>query len=192
MAALPSARSAVSTEHHNATGGARETGRNKKPHCLWGRPCASIRLTDNRDTGGETIMPKLRHIALACKDLQKTAKFYEEAFGMHRVRESKVAVMLSDGVVSLALLDLHANNNTPEEIADDYVGLHHMGFMVDSVPEAANVVEKAGGIYCGQIKNVGAGADYERKYRDPNGVVIDVTGPEHVASSWKVPFESDA
>jgi hypothetical protein len=69
---------------------------------------------------------------------------------------------------------------------------YHMGFMVESVPEPANVVEKARGIYRGQIKNVGAGAECERKYRDPNGVVIDVSGPEHVASSWKVPFESDA
>jgi catechol 2,3-dioxygenase-like lactoylglutathione lyase family enzyme len=137
-------------------------------------------------------MPKLRHIAIATKDLQETAKFYEEAFGMHRVRESKVAVMLSDGVVSLALLDLHANNNAPDERGNDYVGLHHMGFMVDDVPEAAAGVEKAGGIYFGQIKNVGAGADFERKYRDPNGVVIDLTAKEHVESSWRVPFEADA
>ncbi len=136
-------------------------------------------------------MPKLRHIALAVKDLQESAKFYEEAFGMRRVRESKVAVMMSDGVVSLALLDLNKNNNAPDERGNDYVGLHHMGFMVDDVPEAAGAVEGAGGEYFGQIKNVGKGADYERKYRDPNGVVIDVTGPEHVASSWKVPFESD-
>ena len=48
-------------------------------------------------------MAKLRHIALSVSDLQKSAKFYEEAFGMERVRESNVAVMLSDGVVSLAL-----------------------------------------------------------------------------------------
>ncbi len=134
-------------------------------------------------------MNKLRHIALAVKDLQESAKFYEEAFGMKRVRESNVAVMMSDGVVSLALLDLHKNNNAPDERGNDYVGLHHMGFMVESVPEAAAEVEGAGGEYFGQIKNVGQGADYERKYRDPNGVVIDVTGPEHVAASWRVPFE---
>ena len=108
-------------------------------------------------------MTKLRHIALAVKDLQESAKFYEEAFGMKRVRESDVAVMMSDGVVSLALLDLNKNNNAPDERDNDYVGLHHMGFMVDIVPE--------------------------RKYRDPNGIVIDVTGPEHVAASWRVPFE---
>lgn len=39
-------------------------------------------------------MTKLRHIALAVKDLQESAKFYEEAFGMKRVRESDVAVKI--------------------------------------------------------------------------------------------------
>ncbi len=32
-------------------------------------------------------------------------------------------------------------------------------------------------------------AQFERKYRDPNGVVIDVTSKEHVTASWRVPTE---
>ena len=134
-------------------------------------------------------MAKLRHIALSVKDLQESAKFYETAFGMKRVRESDVAVMLSDGVVSLALLDLNRNDNAPDERGAGYVGLHHMGFMVDSVPETSAEVEAAGGIYHGQIKNVGKGPDYERKFRDPNGVVIDVSSKEHADSSWRVPTD---
>ena len=51
-------------------------------------------------------MAKLRHIAIAVRDLEETAKFYEEAFGLERVRQSDVAVMMSDGVVSLAILDI--------------------------------------------------------------------------------------
>ena len=39
-------------------------------------------------------MARLRHIAIAVPDIQATAKFYETSFGMQRVRESKVAVML--------------------------------------------------------------------------------------------------
>jgi catechol 2,3-dioxygenase-like lactoylglutathione lyase family enzyme len=132
---------------------------------------------------------KLRHIALSVKDLQESAKFYEEAFGMERVRESKVAVMLSDGVVSLALLDLKANDNAPDERGPDYIGLHHMGFMVDSVPEASAEVEAAGGTYHGQIKNIGQGPEFERKYRDPNGVVVDVSSKEHADISWRVPTD---
>ena len=44
-------------------------------------------------------MAKLRHLALSVKDLEESAKFYESAFGMERVRQSDVAIMLSDGVV---------------------------------------------------------------------------------------------
>ena len=132
---------------------------------------------------------KLRHIALSVKDLQESAKFYEAAFGMKRVRESSVAVMLSDGVVSLALLDLRKNDNAPDGRGPDYIGLHHMGFMVDSVPGVSAQVEAAGGTYHGQIKNIGGGAEFERKYRDPNGVVVDVTSKEHVTASWRVPTE---
>jgi methylmalonyl-CoA/ethylmalonyl-CoA epimerase len=132
-------------------------------------------------------MAKLRHIAISAKDLETTAQFYEKAFGMGRVRQSKVAIMLSDGVVSLAILHLRSNDNAPDERGPDYIGLHHMGFLVDDVPAASAQVEEAGGTYHGQILNVGKGPESERKYRDPNGVVLDVTSPEHATSSWRVP-----
>ncbi len=132
-------------------------------------------------------MAKLRHIAISAKDLETTAQFYEKAFGMERVRQSKVAIMLSDGVVSLAILHLRSNDNAPDERGPDYIGLHHMGFLVDDVPEVSAQVEEAGGTYHGQILNVGNGPESERKYRDPNGVVVDVTSAEHATSSRRVP-----
>ena len=135
-------------------------------------------------------MAKLRHLALSVKDLEESAKFYENAFGMERVRQSDVAIMLSDGVVSLALLHLRSNDNAPDERGLDYIGMHHLGFLVDDVPAASQAVEAAGGTYHGQILNVGAGPESERKYRDPNGVVIDVTSPAHAESSWRVPTNS--
>ena len=135
-------------------------------------------------------MAKLRHLALSVKDLEESAKFYENAFGMERVRQSDVAIMLSDGDVSLALLHLRSNDNAPDERGPDYIGMHHLGFLVDDVPAASQAVEAAGGTYHGQILNVGAGPESERKYRDPNGVVIDVTSPAHAESSWRVPTNS--
>ena len=135
-------------------------------------------------------MAKLRHLALSVRDLEASAKFYEDAFGMERVRQSKVAIMLSDGVVSLALLHLRSNDNAPDERGPDYVGLHHMGFLVDDVPTVSEAVEAAGGRYHGQIVNVGNGPESERKYRDPNGIVIDVTSKEHADSSWRIPTDT--
>ena len=50
-------------------------------------------------------MAKLRHIAIACDDVEATAKFYEEVFEMERVGETSASladgVYLSDGVINL-------------------------------------------------------------------------------------------
>lgn len=132
-------------------------------------------------------MAKLRHIALSVPDLEAAAQFYEKAFDMQRVRQSDVAIMLSDGVVSLAILHLRSNDNAPDERGSDFTGIHHLGFLVNDMDEACASVEAAGGSYHGQVKNVGQGPDYERKYRDPNGVVFDIATEEHAKSSWRIP-----
>ena len=129
-------------------------------------------------------MAKLRHIAITVDDIQKTAAFYEQAFDMQRVRESSVAVMLSDGVVSLAIIDANRNPNS-----ENRKGLHHVGFLVDEMEPAVARVEAHGGVYHGQIKGVGGGPKSERKYRDPNGLPCDVATPEHARKVWCIPAE---
>lgn len=135
-------------------------------------------------------MAKRRHLALSMKNLEESAKFYEDAFDIRRVRQSNVAIMPSDGVVSLAMLHLRSNDNTPDKRGPDYIGMHHMGFLVDDVPGANEAVEAAGGKYHGNILNVGAGPESERKYRDPNSMVIDVTSHAHADSPWQVPKDT--
>jgi catechol 2,3-dioxygenase-like lactoylglutathione lyase family enzyme len=127
-------------------------------------------------------MARLRHIAIAVPDIQATATFYETSFGMQRVRESKVAVMLSDGVMSLAIIDSSTNPN-----AENRVGLHHMGFLVESLDEGAARVEQNGGKYHSQIKGVGDGPQSERKYRDPNGIDFDIVNADHATRVWCIP-----
>lgn len=126
---------------------------------------------------------KLRHVALAVADLEKTAKFYEETFGLERVRESKVAIMLSDGVVSLAIIDALNNPN----IGAQGAGLHHIGFLVDDMDKTGQGIEQRGGKYHGQIKGIGAGPQHERKYRDVNNVPFDVVDDEHAKTVWCIP-----
>jgi lactoylglutathione lyase len=98
-------------------------------------------------TEGAT-MAKLRHVAMVVDDIEKTATFYETAFGLQRVRELDGAVMLSDGVVSLAVIAAYHPN------AEGRKGLHHFGFLIDDLEQSAERVEAAGGVYHGQI-NVG-------------------------------------
>lgn len=128
-------------------------------------------------------MGKLRHIAITVDDMEKTASFYEKAFDLKRVRESDVAIMLSDGTVSLAII--HSQNVN----AEGRKGLHHIGFLVDGMEEGAAKVEESGGVYHGQIRGIGAGPQSERKYRDPNGLHFDVATPEHARRVWCIPGE---
>jgi lactoylglutathione lyase len=144
-------------------------------------------------------MGKLRHIAIAVQDPDATAKFYEQAFGMQRVRESASAVMLSDGVISLAIL----NNRTSHE-ALGHSGLHHVGFIAEDVGAAAQSAEKSGALYADKAENVakryanrGQMVDGEvtaqgreqdqRKYVDPNGIKFDIVNNAHARNSWKLP-----
>ena len=124
------------------------------------------------------------------KNLEGSVKFYEDAFGIRRVSHSNVAIMSSDGVISLAPLHLRPNDNAPDKRGYDYIAMHHMGFLVDDVPGASEAVVAAGDKYHGKILNVGAGPELERRDRDPNGMVIDVTSPANADSPWRVPKDA--
>ena len=54
------------------------------------------------------------------------------------------------------------------------VGIHHIGFWVDDVAATRKTMEAAGGSYWMGEPAAGDGF-YEVKYRDPNGVVVDIT-----------------
>ena len=144
-------------------------------------------------------MGKLRHIAIAVADPDATATFYEQAFGMQRVRESGSAVMLSDGVISLAIL----NNQTSHE-ALGHEGLHHVGFIAEDVGTTAANAEKSGAVYADKTENVAkrfanrgqmqdgqvvaaAREQDQRKYVDPNGIKFDIVNNAHARNSWKLP-----
>ena len=144
-------------------------------------------------------MGKLRHIAIAVANPDETAKFYEQAFGLKRVRESTSAVMLSDGVISLAIL----NNQTSHE-ALGHNGLHHVGFIAEDVGATAVQAEKVGAVYADKDENVAkryanrgqmkdgqltaeARQQEQRKYVDPNGIKFDIVNDLHARNSWRLP-----
>lgn len=126
-------------------------------------------------------MPKLRHIAMVCEEMEKTAQFYEKAFGMKRVRQHETAIGLSDGVVSLVII----HPSSPNMQGDDRRGLHHVGFIVDDIEAASAQVERSGAVFHGGIA-AERGAVGERKYLDPNGQIFDLTGHEYARDTWQV------
>ena len=118
---------------------------------------------------------KLRHIAISVPDLEKAATFYQQAFGLNRENESSIAIRLSDGTVNLTLLNFPTDADAGDGRGKDFVGLHHIGVWVDDLTEAAGRIEKAGGTLQSMEDAEIAIEHAEHKYRDPFGVVIDVS-----------------
>lgn len=132
-------------------------------------------------------MAKLRHIAMQVPDLEKAAAFYEKVFGMERVVRGNTpfgdALMLSDGVMNLALLNF-PDGAKGRVNGPDWAGLHHFGFIVEDGEATAKAIEENGGAYFTTLPEGIPGLEAEVKYKDPNGIVIDVS--EH---GWTVSRE---
>ena len=127
-------------------------------------------------------MAKLRHVAISVPDLQKAATFYEEVFDMKRVRENKVAVNLSDGVMNITLLRFPTDEMAGDERGKDWFGVHHIGFQVDDHDETGKRVVDRSGHYMGRSPGP-PGLNAEDKYRDPDGVVFDLSEEGWVGTS---------
>jgi methylmalonyl-CoA/ethylmalonyl-CoA epimerase len=122
---------------------------------------------------------KLRHIALSVPDVAAAQKFFEEAFGMTKAGDAQNGVYVTDGTINVALLNKHGKAEGIDSNGPFY-GVMHFGMWVDNLEEAEKQVEKAGGTYLYGRPTSAAKSFYEVKYKDPNGIVFDVT-----ASGWK-------
>ena len=63
-----------------------------------------------------------------------------------------------------------------DERGMDWEGIHHMGFLVENLKETEKKIEDAGGKYLmGRPEPYDATTFYEIKFRDPQGVIVDIT-----------------
>jgi methylmalonyl-CoA/ethylmalonyl-CoA epimerase len=111
-------------------------------------------------------MAKLRHLAILVPDPEASARFFMQAFDLERVGEARCGVYLSDGTVNIALLKI--------ETEEEKTGLCHFGMWVDDLDEAQKKALGAGATWVAGHPNSDA-AFYECKYRDPDGMVFDLT-----------------
>ena len=122
---------------------------------------------------------RVRHFAIVVKDLQKAARFYESVFELKRVGEQTLdfasAVYLSDGVIKLALLDYEGERGSGLANAKDFVGAHHFGFQVDDLAETQKRIEAAGGKFFFDLGNDAEKENFERKFKDPDGITFDIS-----------------
>jgi methylmalonyl-CoA/ethylmalonyl-CoA epimerase len=110
-------------------------------------------------------MAKLRHIALIVPDPEATAKFFEQAFDMTRAGTARRGIYMTDGTVNVALL---------RQEGEEEVGIYHFGMWVDDLDAAEKKVVDAGGTYLAGRPS-SPNSFYEAKYKDPIGIVFDLT-----------------
>ncbi len=137
-------------------------------------------------------MAKLRHIAVATDDPEKTCEFYKKHFEMEvagRIENDLAqGYYLSDGVVCLAILKFKVPNSNRSWDSESFTGIHHFGFIVDDVAKSGNDLEADGSeLAADRYKGRGEGTVfYELKYTAPDDVVIDISERGWVGANSEV------
>ena len=134
--------------------------------------------------GGANAMAKIRHIAIRSEDVEKTAAFFQQTFGLQLVqRRPSGPIDLSDGDVNITLLPMNVGANGREV----HPGFEHIGFSVEDEAETRQRLMDAGSR---ELNPVPLGdAYYEAKFQSPEGLVIAVG---HWAGTSPVGQESAA
>ena len=122
---------------------------------------------------------KLRHIAVSVPNVAEAQKFFEEAFGMWKAGDAGRGVYMTDGVMNVALLDYKGAKITGVEGDKPFYGLIHFGMWVDDLEAAEKQAIDAGAVHMHGRPPDSPNRYYEVKYRNPQGLVFDLT-----ASGW--------
>ena len=130
-------------------------------------------------------MPKLKHVAITTHDVDKTAKFYIEVFGMKEMGKiddpGTTGCFLSDGDINLAILHFKTDQAAGVERGQGFRGIHHVGFEVEDLTAIADKLTAAGAIRRHDVEQALGVADGQRKHNvevkwtGPDGVMLDVS-----------------
>ena len=129
-------------------------------------------------------MPKIKHIALSTQDVERTARFYVETFGLKEVGKiddpGTRGVFLTDGDINLAILNFKNDGAAGVERGKGFSGIHHIGFQVESLEEIARKLTAAGQRRRHDVEEAlgirpETEGNVEVKWTGPDGVMLDVS-----------------
>jgi catechol 2,3-dioxygenase-like lactoylglutathione lyase family enzyme len=124
-------------------------------------------------------MTLLRHLALRCRDMERSRRFYE-LLGLRFVdyRPSREAMDLSDGTLNMTLIQHNGPQRTVLEEGTEFI---HFGLLVDDARAALQRLKEAGAPLLRE--NVKERNEMDEmipsgsfKVQDPDGNVIDISG----------------
>ena len=130
-------------------------------------------------------MARIKHIAIRTHDVEKTAAFYKEAFGLEQVGAGKSGIYLTDGYLNIAVLSMRA----AVEGETMRLGVDHVGFEVDDVDATVAKIRALGGKALDQRNEVQHGdpakpqSYFEVKCVVPDDQVIDVSNAGWIGAS---------
>ena len=85
------------------------------------------------------------------------------------------AIYLTDGTINLALLKYRGSRGHGLEDPTKFVGIHHFGIQVEDMREAQKKIEEAGGTFLFDLGDDMEKENFERKFKDPDGIIFDVS-----------------
>ena len=122
-------------------------------------------------------MAQIKHIAIRTDNVEKTAAFYREAFGLTQVGTGQSGIYLTDGHLNIAVLNFRPGMDG-ESMKH---GVDHVGFQVDDVDATVARIKELGGKSLNEWHSV-LPADpaqpqsyFEIKCVGPDDQVIDVS-----------------
>ena len=129
-------------------------------------------------------MARIKHIAIRTHDVEKTANFYKEAFGLTQVGLGQSGIYLTDGHLNIAILSFRG----VVEGETMKMGVDHIGFQVDDVDAFVAKVKSLGGKALNEKQDVHHDdpalpqSYFEVKCVGPDDQVIDISNAGWVIS----------
>jgi catechol 2,3-dioxygenase-like lactoylglutathione lyase family enzyme len=114
---------------------------------------------------------QLEHVAIYCKDLNESIRFYEKHYGAKPTAIRKGAAgygfcfMVIDGVPAIQLME--SNGET---------GVHHYGFVSDNVEQVARDFKEKGAEIVRENRDA-SGNLTTIFVKDPNGLEMEIRSP---------------
>ncbi len=115
---------------------------------------ATVREQSNTKTKKPAKTARIRHIAIACDDPERTANLYADAFGLEKRYKVDEAFAtgweVTDGYISVAILKfsdeyLKAHDgDLGDKFRPGFTGLHHIGFHVDDKEQTVETLREYG------------------------------------------------